>query len=612
MKMSDTGNTAALNRILVNSRGLVRYVILSDSLDPAELNSGIPGVGMGKRPEYGGILEKTVLIFDDALITEGWADDPRYSGKDKKSDGDGKEQNETAVKENLARKILHEYEKILTGLQKNPEDFWSSRDTVMSISGLTACGLLINYLKEPFISKGRMYQPAGTSASGRSEENSEVSDRQKNGGGSLKHTLFADRSQEADLLLLAVELVSKVDFIELPLIMKYFPVCGELVKEHVAGMKKFIRERIHGLFEELLNAPGDMHRAAMFISRVKAMITGHVISLDFMEFFVKRLELHSYGSAYGNFTVKGRSSGVAVRGEYLLGPVMESFDEKTEAVVRSIREIFSPGTAGGRTGGHSGLCYLSLEHCLEGIRRAEKTFGDFLREFSSGELSGQRLVYRFLRELDSREYHFITDGRFYVYRFLMERLRRQVREKFSSFSGYGEKASADEVTSATARYLGMMYEQPYAFREDDPHAGKTAGRIAGSSELPKPYTSGPVYERIFKNNGRKRYFLLEVVRHHRKNSPTVKEESVYVRIYMKNSTQNYQLERAFLFKDGDNYFEYQNFFSGDRVVFRFSHKIFYADFACMVRDFVLQMHGVAPDGIRNFTGEELKDFKAKV
>ena len=48
MKMSDTGNTAALNRILVNSRGLVRYVILSDSLDPAELNSGIPGVGMGK------------------------------------------------------------------------------------------------------------------------------------------------------------------------------------------------------------------------------------------------------------------------------------------------------------------------------------------------------------------------------------------------------------------------------------------------------------------------------------------------------------------------------------------------------------------------------------
>ena len=92
----------------------------------------------------------------------------------------------------------------------------------------------------------------------------------------------------------------------------------------------------------------------------------------------------------------------------------------------------------------------------------------------------------------------------------------------------------------------------------------------------------------------------------------MKEESVYVRIYMKNSTQNYQLERAFLFKDGDNYFEYQNFFSGDRVVFRFSHKIFYADFACMVRDFVLQMHGVAPDGIRNFTGEELKDFKAKV
>jgi hypothetical protein len=92
----------------------------------------------------------------------------------------------------------------------------------------------------------------------------------------------------------------------------------------------------------------------------------------------------------------------------------------------------------------------------------------------------------------------------------------------------------------------------------------------------------------------------------------VKEETVYVRIYMKNSTLDYQLERAFLFKDGDDYFEYQNFFSGDRIVFRFSHKIFYADFACMARDFVLLMHGVSPDSVRTFTGDELKDFKARI
>ena len=599
-------NTAASNLALIHDRGAVRYVILSDGLDTAGLNDGgIPGKSLKDR----GSIENTVLIFDDALISPVTPDGLESTGNKEETDTESAEQNESAAKEETAKKIWHEYESILSDLKNNPDDFWCCRDAVMSISGLTACGLLINYLKKPYVPNSLFKRTAGNTSSGIPDDVSDAGGGWEKGNELLKQTIFEDRSQEADLLLLAVELVSKADFIELPLIMRYFPACKDLVEKYVAGIKEFIKERIHGLFNELSHASGYMHRTAVFISRVKEMITGHAMSYDFIEFFKDRLELCSYTSAYGNFVIKGRESGVAVKGVYLPGRIIESFDEKTEAVVKSIRDIFSPEAPGGRSGG---LRYLSLEYCLNGIREAEKVFGDFLRGVSSGEISGQRLVYRFLRGLDSREYHFIADGRLYVYRFLTERLRRQVSEKFSSLSEFGGRSSADEVTSATAKYLGMMYEQPFAFREDDPHAGKSAGRITGSAELPKPYTSGPVYERIFKNNGRKRYLLLEVVRHHRKNSPAVKEETVYVRIYMKNSTLDYQLERAFLFKDGDDYFEYQNFFSGDRIVFRFSHKIFYADFACMARDFVLLMHGVSPDGVRTLTRDELKDFKARV
>ena len=80
-----------------------------------------------------------------------------------------------------------------------------------------------------------------------------------------------------------------------------------------------------------------MHRTAVFISRVKEMITGHAMRYDFIEFFKDRLELCSYTSAYGNFVIKGLESGVAVKGVYLPGRIIESFDEKTEAVVKSIR-----------------------------------------------------------------------------------------------------------------------------------------------------------------------------------------------------------------------------------------------------------------------------------